>query len=300
MGGRWALYLQAINPTVKAFEQQNPGVTVTVQPVQWSTFQERVLSAAAANQLPCVMYSNSQVEAAIAAANVMTPIPSSIITKQQLAKYLPGFTGGLRDTKGNLLFVPFLGGAAQMYIRTNTPNGDTIPHTYSQWIAWGQKAVQRDAKGNITREGIGWFFGTTQIPGILTDSFASMVMAAGGSFLNDGNGPTATKALFDSPAGLEVLQFMHDTIWKYHISNPPNKQTYDEQNPIAGFLDGHEASDFLGPWLPNALATQDATGPFSSVRNTWDATSLAPEPNTRWPQRSHHLDGWLRGPEGVS
>ncbi len=222
------LFLQAMKPVVAMFEQAYPNVKVQLDPEVWTTFQERVLSAAAGGNLPCVMYTNSQVEGAIAKANVMSPMPPTIISSAQLKEYLPGFTGGLRNSNGVLNFVPYLGGAAQFYIRTNTANGDTIPHTYSQWLNWGERAVKRNAAGQITREGFGWFFSVNQIPGILTDQFASMVMAAGGQFLNNGNGVKATKAMFDSPAGLEVLQFMHDTIWKYHISNPPKIQVYDD------------------------------------------------------------------------
>lgn len=286
------LYIKAIRPVIRAYEKAFPGVTVTVQPVDWGTFLQRVLSAGAANQLPCVMYSNSQVESAIAAANVMTPIPASIITKQQLSKYLPGFTQGLRDTAGHLLFVPYLGGANQFYFRTDTAGGKTPPLTYAQWIAYGKKAVRRDSSGNITREGIGWFFGTSQIPGVLTSQFASMVIAAGGQFLNNGNGPTATKALFNSAAGLRVLQFMHDTIYKYKISNPPSKQTYNDQNPVTGFLANKEASEYLGPWLPNALATL-ATGPYAGITKVWDATNLAPKPEaTSKNVAMISTDGW--------
>lgn len=272
------LYIKSIRPVIRAYERAFPNVSVTVQPVDWGTFQQRVLTAGAAGQLPCVMYSNSQVESAIAAAGVMSPIPSSIITKAQLSHYLPGFTGGLKDVKGNLLFVPFLGGANQFYFRTDTPAGKIPPLTYAQWIAYGQKAVKRDPSGNITREGIGWRF-APQIPGVLTSQFASMVIAAGGQFLNNGNGPLSTKALFDSAAGLQVLQFMHDTIYKYKISNPPSKQTYNQQNPVLGFLSNREASDYLGPWLPNALATL-AVGPYAQIAKVWDATNLAPKPTS--------------------
>jgi ABC-type glycerol-3-phosphate transport system substrate-binding protein len=272
------LYVKAIRPVIRAYEKAFPNVTVTVQPVDWGTFEQRVLTAGAAGQLPCVMYSNSQVESAIAAANVMTQVPTSIITKTQLKQYLPGFTQGLTDVNGRLLFVPFLGGANQFYFRIDTPAGKKPPVTYSDWVTYGKKAVRRDSSGAITREGIGWRF-APQIPGVLTSQFASMVIAAGGQFLNNGNGPLASKALFNSAAGLKVLQFMQDTIYKYKISNPPNKQTYNQQNPVLGFLSNKEASDYLGPWLPNALATL-ATGPYAEIAKVWDATNLAPKPDT--------------------
>lgn len=271
------LYIKAIRPVIRAYQKVYPDVSVIVQPVDWSTFQQRVLSAAAADQLPCVMYGNSQVASAIADANVMTPVPTSIISKKQLAEYGPGFTGGLRSSSGQLLFVPFLGGANQFYIRSDTPAGKKIPRTYSEWIAWGKKAVTYDGSGNIDREGIGWRF-APQIPGVLTSQFASMVMAAGGQFMDGANGPNAKNALFNSPAGLRVLQFMHDTIYKYRISNPPSKQTYNQSMPVLGFLGGKQASDYLGGWLPNALATL-AKGPYAKIAKVWNATNTAPQPD---------------------
>lgn len=277
------LFKVAIAPVVAKFEKAHPNVKVQVDTEVWSTFQQRVLSAAAGAALPCIMYTNSQVEGAIAQANVMTPIPTNIIPQSRLAEYLPGFIDGLKNANGVLDFVPNLGGADQFYIRTDTPNGDTIPHTYSQWIKWGERATKRNSAGQITTAGIGWFFQVNAIPGILTDQFASMVMAAGGQFLNNGDGVGATKAMFDSPAGLKVLQFIHDTIWKYHIAQAPDQQTFDDANPVSGIVTGREASKFLGPWFPNALADLAKGGKYTPaeehVRDTWDAVNFAPMPD---------------------
>ncbi len=207
------LFKTAIAPVVAEFEKNNPNVTVDIQTVDWDTFQQRVLSSAAANQLPCVMYSNTQVVSAIAAANVMQPVNTKYITQSQLDQYLPAFKEGLTSVDGTRqLFVPFLGGANQFYIRVPEGGGATIPTTYSQWIDWANQNTTKSGD-TVSVPGLGWRY---DVPGNswLTSEFQAMTLAAGGQFLNNNDGPTSTKAMFNSDAGAAALQFMHDSIWK--------------------------------------------------------------------------------------
>lgn len=270
------LFKTAIAPVISAYEKANPNTKVQIQPVDWATFQQRVLASAAGGQLPCVMYSNSQVEAAIAAANVMEPVNSKYITSAQMSQYLPAFKQDLQDTNGQQLFVPFLGGANQFYVRTNgAASAPTPPRTYSEWVNWA-KANSSYSGGNLTKPGLGWRY---DVPANAwpTSEFMTLVLAAGGQFLDGNNGPTAKKALFDSPAGQTALQFWHDTIWKDHVALPPNKVSEPQDNAISNFVSGKEASSYVGPWLPNAVASLQ--GAAAAFKSTWDATYLAPEPD---------------------
>jgi len=269
------LFAKAIAPVVTAFEKANPTIKVKIQPVDWTTFQQRVLSAAAGAQLPCVMYSNTQVESAIATSNVMAPVNTSIIGKDQLAQYLPAFKKGLQDVHGTQLFVPFLGGANQIYVRTNGAAGATIPTTYSEWIAWAKKNTKMSGS-TVSSPGLGWRYdvpGNTWLP----SEFMELVLAANGQFLDGDNGPTATKALFNTAAGKTALQFMHDSIWIDKVALPPSQVNQPKDNAISNFVSGKEASSYLGPWLPNAVATLQ--GAAAGFKSTWDAAYLIPKPD---------------------
>jgi ABC-type glycerol-3-phosphate transport system substrate-binding protein len=268
--------MKAIGPALAAYEKANPKVKVEIQQVDWNTFQQRVLTSAAGGQLPCVMYTNTQVEAAIAAANVMDTVDTSIITKSELDQMPDVFMADLKDTNGNLIFVPYGGGADQFYIRTDNSAGATVPKTYSQWISFA-KATTTLNNGSVQNPGLGWRYNTPGNAWMATE-FMALVLAAGGQFLDGDNGPTATKALFDTPAGQVALQFMHDSIWKNNVALPPNKANENSSNPISSFVDGTEGSTFAGPWLPNALATLE--GAAGSVKSKWNATYFPPQPDT--------------------
>jgi ABC-type glycerol-3-phosphate transport system substrate-binding protein len=282
------LFKDAIAPVLEAFEADNPDVTVTIQTVDWDTFQQRVLSSAAANQLPCVMYSNTQVVAAIAAAGVMQPVDTDIITQDQLDQYLPAFKDGLSSVDGELLFVPFLGGANQFYIRVPEGGGATIPTTYSEWIDWADANTTRDGD-TLSVAGLGWRY---DVPGNswLTSEFQALTLAAGGEFLNNGNGPEADTAEFNTAAGAQALQFMHDTVWKDKVAFAPN-QINQGDNAIGNFVNGVEQSSYLGPWLPNAVATLE--GAAASFKGTWDSAYVTPMPDSGGtPVSILSYDGW--------
>lgn len=274
------LYKTAVAPVLKSFEKAHPNVTIDVQTIPNGNYQQDVLTGAAAGNLPCILYANSQDSAAILQANIMTPIPASVITKSQLATYPTAFLEGLENSAGALQFVPDLGGIDQLYIRTNTPAGDAQPRTYAQWISFGKQASTYSTSGKLLVPGIGWGFNWDSAGNYqwLATMFLGMVEAAGGQDLNNGNRPSATKALFDSQAGLDALQFMHDTIWKYHIALPPSGEPGTSTDPLQGFEAGKENSISAGSFMGNALASL-RSGPYSKVTQSWDATNLMPQPD---------------------
>jgi ABC-type glycerol-3-phosphate transport system substrate-binding protein len=276
------LYIKALQPVIQVFKKAHPTATIKPEAVPEGNYQEDVLTAAAGNTLPCILYVNSQNAAAIFQGNVMSSIPSSIITPTQLADYPKAFLKGLQNSAGTQLAVPDLGGVDGLYIRTNTKAGDAQPLTYAQWIAFGKAASVYSSSGKLLVPGIGWNF-SWDTPGNyswLALMFQGMVQAAGGQFLDANNGPGATKALFDSPAGLAVMQFMHDTIWKYHIALPPSVELGSATDPLGGWFESKENSAIGGSFMGNAMATFAAGGPYAAVTKTWDAVNQMPEPNT--------------------
>lgn len=271
------LFTKAIDPILRALVAQNPRLTIEIRPVPVTTYQEAVLTAAAGgtSALPCVMYANSENSASIVASSIMAPVNQNVISRHQLSQYLPAFLSPF-TYRNTLYFVPFLGGAQNFYIWSG---GGTTPQTYTQWIKWAEKRTIIK-NGKMIRAGIGWTYSNPAGPQFLTSEFLSLVMAAGGEFLNGNNGVNATKAMFDSTAGYQALKFMHDTIWKYHVAFPPRLAPAATINPLQPLLDHQEASDFLASFVPNALASLPKSGRYSALRNSWNVIYPVPRPNS--------------------
>lgn len=270
------LFPKAIDPILSAVVAQNRKLTIQIRPVPVTTYQQEVLSAAAGGKsaLPCIMYANSENSASIVASRIMDPVNHNIISNHQLSQYLPAFRAPF-TYKGTLYFIPFLGGAQNFFVWATS---GTLPQTYSQWIAWAKKRTIIK-NGKMVRAGIGWTYSNPAGPQFLTSEFMSLVLAAGGQFLNGDNGVAATKAMFDSAAGYKALQFMHDTIWKYHVAFPPRLAPAATINPLQPLLDHQESSDFLASFVPNALASLPTTGPYAALRNSWNVDYPIPRPN---------------------
>jgi hypothetical protein len=238
-----------------------------------------------------VLGENTQLAGDLIKYNLFTPVDTHVITN--LNQYLPIFKKEFTNSKGQLMMVPYLGGGDMWYFRTNGgPQGAPQNlNTYSQWIKWAKSVTKYGPGGKVVYPGIGWRYGhIAQFP---TQEFMELLTAAGGQFLNNGSQFYSTKAEFASPAGLTALKFWWDTIWKYHVAWSPDQTPYNPADPVANFVQGKEASTYLGPWLPLMLATLGNVPGVSQVKKTWDAVYQMPHPDGYGhPVAMASVDGW--------
>jgi multiple sugar transport system substrate-binding protein len=82
------------------------------------------------------------------------------------------------------------------------------PKTWADWAAAGQKLTTRNERGAIVRAGIN--LGA----GVNWTTFVTLLWQNGGDILT----PDARRAAFNSPEGVEALQYLVDLYNKYHVS----------------------------------------------------------------------------------
>ncbi|MCC3372321.1 extracellular solute-binding protein [Cohnella sp. REN36] len=109
------------------------------------------------------------------------------------------------------------------------------PTTWDELLADAKRLTKTDAAGNITRSGMIWGVDS----GRFDQTWATVLAQAGGKMFDD----AYSKATFDSPEGMESLQFMQDSVYKYKVTTKNViDPSYDSYND---FLSG-KASIMLG------------------------------------------------------
>ncbi|MCW1300816.1 MAG: ABC transporter substrate-binding protein [Candidatus Parvarchaeota archaeon] len=116
--------------------------------------------------------------------------------------------------KGKLYSMPFNSSNPVIYYNKNLfekagLNPNDPPTTFDQFIADAQKLTVKDSSGNTIQ--YGFTFGTGQPIEWFFEQFLAIQDAL---YLNNNNGRTgrADKAVFDSPAGLRVLNFFNTMV----------------------------------------------------------------------------------------
>jgi multiple sugar transport system substrate-binding protein len=116
------------------------------------------------------------------------------------------------------------------------------PKTWAQVMQDGLKLT--DPAKN--RYGIYIPFGTTEWT---VWTFEGMLWSAGGQFLNRNN----TKAMFDSPAGIEALTIWHNALYKYKIAPLTSFSTPQNSDGEQAFASGLVAMLIDGSWDLNTF-----------------------------------------------
>jgi multiple sugar transport system substrate-binding protein len=208
------------------YKALHPNVTVKIEPVDNSVYLQRILTAAAADTLPDIIYAGPGIiQSMLKAGTVFGPMPVEKF-QDHLSHMVPAFVKLQQDAAGTQVLLPMGGGYHGWEYRVDAfaEAGITeFPKTWSAFSDACKKLVVKDAAGKITREGISWRFRSY---GLRVEF--QIFLASQGSALFDANG----KAQIDTPEGLKVLQFMHDTVYKDQCSLPLSQK----QVPPVGVL----------------------------------------------------------------
>lgn len=268
---------------IEQYKAIHPNANVQIVPVTNDVFLQRALTAAAGLGLPDVMYGNSMIVGPLFDKKVMSPVDPSVIT--DLSPWPIEYRNSFTDAAGDLIFVPHLGGPGAFFLRTDLVDlGGRLPLTWDEWMDYAQKAVERDANGNITREGFSWRY--TQFgDNWVLQQYRSLLLASGIDFLNEDQ----TRAAFNNAQGLAALQFMHDTIWKYRVSLPPSKKVIPADN-VMPITAGTAAAEFMGAWAPGGFIPAEPKYP--EFKNNWDVRYAFPKPTGGRDAIIAGGDGW--------
>lgn len=151
----------------------------------------------------------------------------------------------LTPYNGVLYALPYSLDVRLLYYRTDLLEAagyDRPPETWEELVEYAQNlTVDIDGDGNIDQ----WGFVTLGLPAQTASpyTFIEFLLQAGGQMFDE-NGATA----FNSPEGIQALQFMVDLRNTYEVM-PPDMITYDNNEVHEGFAAGRFAMTNHWPYL---------------------------------------------------
>ncbi|MEW6228499.1 MAG: ABC transporter substrate-binding protein, partial [Bacillota bacterium] len=205
------------------------------------------------------------------AANVLTPI-DDLATPEQMADIKSDLYSTYLDflTKGGKLWsVPAGGGCMVLYYNKDMfaaagLDPDVPPQTWDDVVRFGKK-LTNPAKNQ-------WGFRVYSINADwLLSQYLPMLWQNGGEFLNADN----TAAAFNSPEGVETLQFLVDAVHKHKIS------------PLVSLEFTQAAGLFQTGTIGMMMHMETLYGGFQSLSFKW---GVAPLPQVK--KRATWIGGW--------
>jgi multiple sugar transport system substrate-binding protein len=242
---------------VKAFEAQNPGITVIpdVQTGDSNVVRAQLSSGFASGASTPDVYAEDQTWPGEATLNHWDVNLNSLIPKSYLHDIAPGLLAGY-TFKGQLVGVPWFTDSIILYYRKDLLAKAHLspPKTWSELVTEAkQLQSMKLAKYGLIYFGAN-FEGTTMF-------FTSMVADAGGGIMNSGD----TAATIDSHAGLEALNFLNSTVTSG--ITPHAVATFGATTPGSVFDEGQTAfmvaNEYQWPGVRTAHLASDVG--FSAI-----------------------------------
>jgi multiple sugar transport system substrate-binding protein len=246
---------------IEKFMEENPNIVVEVNEVPGEESFNRLLLQMQGGQMPDVFWSHWVLAAAT--SGMAQPI-DSFIEESGGQEYRDQFVPSAWDFvswDGETYGVQWRDGASVAFFNQKLLDdaGLEVPTewTWDDLLTYAQAMTDKDAGiygisliGSATDPGTEW-------------NFWPFLLQAGGKILDEEN-----QAAFNSPEGVEALQFMVDLIHKYEVAAPSTSQN-GVNEVIDLFVSDKVGFWFNGPWYVGIMR---ATYPDSDV-------SAAPMPS---------------------
>ncbi|MCR4401626.1 MAG: ABC transporter substrate-binding protein [Firmicutes bacterium] len=298
---------------IAKFNETHPDIEVKAQAIPWGTMWQQIPAAVAAGKAPDVAVANEDVITGFIARGAFAELTPDMLATAGIDKNR--FYASLWNTgsyKGKDYGVPVHSVALVLYYNTDMfkKAGVDINKAMSSREEF-LKAMQKltiDKNGKHPNEpgfdlnNVEQWGTMLPLPWMGGCIFYSFLLQNGGRLVDD----DATKAVFNSPEGVDALQFLVDLIYKYHVS-PAN---VTEDGSIAGFRQGKVATNFNGVWRVNDYLNQEglnfAVAPIPKVGGktyaTWGGSSHLVIPKARQVDKKRQeaalkFIGWITQPQ---
>lgn len=216
------------------FSKLYPDYEIEMVYIPYNSFSEQVLSMAAANNLPDVLWVKDSYLAMLAEKGILENLEPYLSKDESFNpdKYV---NNALEYTQvnGTQYALPRDVGVQVMALNLDVFEAAGVPlpdpdWTWEDMIEIGQQLTQTSSEGKIDIYGLGWL------------DYESLIFSNGGRlFSEDG-----TKAYFDEPKTMEAIQMYGDLINVYHISPSPS----ESQGLGNVFFGGKAGMAVVGPW----------------------------------------------------
>lgn len=284
------MYKELINE----YEKSHPDVKITMQPVPWDNYQDKISTMVAGNSAPDIIYMDGIWLASFAQKNVLYNLNNFAKDKDF---NLSDFQKVLRDQasyNGNLYLIPrdldyvVLFYNKDMFDKANLKYPDET-WTWKDLQDAAQKLTIKDANGKITQ------YGFLSVDDYV--SFPFIWQNGGGILSKDGK-----HGEFNKPETIGAMQFLSDLITKYKVS--PDPATIQNEGTSPMFLNKRVAMCTFGRWLvPTLKQKKDihwgvALLPKGKVnRNSFvDSSGYSIYAGTKHPKEAWDFVKWVSSP----
>ena len=243
---------------IKEYMAANPNVEIRLEIIPSGEYINKVLTAAAGDQLPDIFDINDANHAILTSRGVLAPVDVAAFGFENqeafLNAYVPGSLDPFKGADGKVYGIPFEYNSWTMVINDKffreaglNPETD-YPKTWEEVGEIGAK-LAKVKDGRFERQGFAWNLVT---PGWTMLLYSPLLYQLGGSILSDDDKGKA--CVLNSPEGVKALQTMQDMYTKYRTGAPGiNLSTL--QNTMEDFVQERVAMWILGPWAVPTFAS---------------------------------------------
>ena len=221
-----------MNRIEEQFEAENPEIDLTIEVIDWDAGFQKLSTLVSADNAPDLANIATIWLPELVDLDVVQPL-DDFAGEDFLDRFVPKALRGAmyEDT---LYGLPIAMSARALYCNS-TMVGEP-PANWDELVEVGRQTTDRPA---------GKFGFGVQGAKVETDVyFYYFLWANGGEILNEDN----TRAAFNSPEGVEALQFLVDLVHRYKISEP-DPTAYNREGLQDLFKSGNLAMTITGPWF---------------------------------------------------
>ncbi|MBP3950968.1 ABC transporter substrate-binding protein [Bacillus suaedae] len=228
---------------IERFEQENKNIEVEVDYIPWAEGENKLVTAATNNRLPDVTTIAGRWTPQLVAMEAVEPLDSYFDEAFQ-----ESFVEGAWNTtqyQGSTWGLPIGFTTTGLFYRTDwleDAGFNSPPTTWEEFVDVAKAFTAEDRYG----------FGLVGSNGMETTMFwAPFLWSNGGELLND----DLTEATFNSPEGVEALEFYTDLLLTHKVA-PEGSINYGRGDSQDLFVSGAVGMTTVGPWFPKTLAQQ--------------------------------------------
>ncbi len=218
------------------FEAANPDVDLTIEVIDWNAGFQKLSTLISADNAPDLANIATLWLPELVALDVVEPL-DDYVSDEMRERFIPKTLRGA-TYRGRLYGLPIAVSARALYCNARLLDAANAqpPADWDELLAVAQAT---------TDHGAGVYGFGMQGDKVETDVyFYYFLWANGGQILNEDQ----TRATFNSPAGVEALQFMVDLIHKYKVTQP-GTTAYDREGLQEMFKGEQLAMIITGPWF---------------------------------------------------
>lgn len=238
----------------KAFEAQNPGVKIILEPTAWSEYWTKIETAATGGSVADVFHMNGVNISKYASGDVLLPLDDRISASSVDLKNYPEAMVELYNLSDKQYGIPLDYDTIGLWYNKSLFDAANVPYPTSDWT-WEDLASAAEKLTDADKGIYGINAGYAD-----QQNFYNTVFATGG-YIVDGE-----TFGFDDPNTRKGLQVWYD-LMKAGVS--PSEISLEENEGYLQFMSGKLAMTFAGDWMVSFFSSED-----SAVADVCDVVEL--------------------------